>query len=126
LTPIKAAVLFFLSKVTSYFFSVCFVELALNHNNSVDSVILFYIISSFTHSSLVLNLNDFLSSAEHKCYFEEDGKTNSCWSSVTSIGFFSFYQSQCGPATVWFSTFFKIPYFVFSTRKKLIQVWDNM
>ncbi len=96
---------------------MCFVELALNHNNSVDSVILFYIISSFTHSSLVLNLNDFLSSAEHKCYFEEDGKTNSCWSSVTSIGFFSFYQSQCGPATVWFSTFFKIPYFVNQRRK---------
>ncbi len=98
--------------------------LALN-NNSVDSVIVFYIIPSFTHSSLVLNLSEFLSSAEHELYFEEGGKPNSCWSSVTSIVFFSFYQSQCGPATVWFSTF-KIPYFVLSTRKKLIQVWDNM
>ncbi len=34
--------------------------------------------------------------------------------------------SQCGPATVWLPTFFKIPYFVFSTRNKWIQVWDNM
>ncbi len=100
--------------------------LALNNNNSVDSVIVFYIIPSFTHSSLVLNLNEFLSSAEHKCYFKEHGKPNRFWSSVTYIWFFSFYQSQCGPATVWFSTFFKIPYFVFSTRKKWIHVWDNI
>ncbi len=49
--------LFFLSKVTSYFF-LCFVVLVLN-NNSVDSVIVFYIIPAFTHSSLVLNLNEF-------------------------------------------------------------------
>ncbi len=40
--------------------------------------------------------------------------------------YFSFYQSQCGPATVWIPTFFKISYFVFSTRKKWIQVWNNM
>ncbi len=126
LIPIKAAILFFLSKVASYFFSLCFVVLALNYNNSVDSVIVFYIIPSFTHSSLVLNLNGIVSSAEHKCYFREGGKPNCFWSSVTYIVFFSFYQSQCGPATVWFSTFFKIPYFVFSTRKKGIQVWDNM
>ncbi len=95
---------------------------ALNNNNSVDYVIVFYIIPSFIHSGLVLTLNEFLSSAEHKLYFEEGGKPNSFWSTVTSIVFFSFYQSQCGPATVWFSTFFKIPYFVFSTRNKLIQV----
>ncbi len=48
--------------------------LALNNNNSVDSVIVFYIIPSFTHSSLVLNLSEFLSSAEHKLYFKEGGK----------------------------------------------------
>ncbi len=42
--------------------------LALNNNNSV---IVFYIIPSFTHSSLVLNLSEFLSSAEHECYFKE-------------------------------------------------------
>ncbi len=83
LIPIKAAVLLFLSKVASYFFSLCFVELALNNNNYVDSVIVFYIIPSFTHLSLVLNLNESLSSAEHKCYFKERGKPNSCWSSVT-------------------------------------------
>ncbi len=80
LIPIKAAVLI-QSKVAIYFFSLCFVVLALNNNNSVDSVIVFYIIPSFTHSSLVLNLNEFLSSAEHKCYFKEHGKPNSFWSS---------------------------------------------
>ncbi len=32
---------------------------------------------------------------------------------------FSYYQSQCGPATVWLPTFFKISYFVFSTRIKI-------
>ncbi len=49
---------------------------ALNNNNYV---IVFYIIPSFTHSSLVLNPSKFLSSAEHKCYFKEGGKANSCW-----------------------------------------------
>ncbi len=81
----KAAVLFFLSKVASYFFPLCFVVLAINNNNSV---IVFYIIP-FTHSSLVLNLSEFLSSAEYKCYFEECGKPNSCWSPVTYIVFIS-------------------------------------
>ncbi len=55
-------------KSSELFFRLCFVVLALNNNNSVDSVIVFYIIPSFTHSSLVLS--DFLSSSEHKCYFE--------------------------------------------------------
>ncbi len=82
-------------------------------------------IPSFTQK-LFLNLSEFLSSAEHKCYFEERGKPNSCLSTVTYIVFFSYYQIQCGPATVWFPTFFKISSFVFSTRNKLIQVWDNM
>ncbi len=57
---------FFQSKVAIYFFSLCFVVLELNNNNYVDSVIVFYIIPSFTHSSLVLNLKEFLSSVEHK------------------------------------------------------------
>ncbi len=39
---------------------------------------------------------------------------------------FFYYQSQCGLATVCLPTFFKISSFVFSTWKKLIQVWDNM
>ncbi len=59
--------------------------LALNNNNSV---IVFYIIPSFTPSSLVLNLSKFLSSAEHKLYFKEGGKPNSFWSSVTYSIFF--------------------------------------
>ncbi len=47
----------------------------------------FIFIPPFTHSKVVLNLNEFLSSAEHKCYFEECGKPNSCWSTVTFIVF---------------------------------------
>ncbi len=43
--------------------------LALNNNNSVDSVIVFYIIPSFTHSSLVffllLNINAILKNVEN-------------------------------------------------------------
>ncbi len=70
--------------------------LALNNNNSV---IVFYIIPSFTHSSFVLNLSEFLSSAEHKLYFEECGKPNSCWfSDLHSIFFFlskSMWTSNC-------------------------------
>uniref|UniRef100_A0A8C1YZC2 SPARC (osteonectin), cwcv and kazal like domains proteoglycan 3 n=1 Tax=Cyprinus carpio TaxID=7962 RepID=A0A8C1YZC2_CYPCA len=63
------------------------------------------ILSSFTQSQVVLILNEFLSSVEHKSYFEECGKPNSSWSPVTSLVFFSYYQSQWGPA------FFKVfPY----------------
>ncbi len=55
LNGLKQLYYFFLS---SYFFSLCFVVLALNNNDYVDSVIVFYIIPSFTHSSLVLNLSE--------------------------------------------------------------------
>ncbi len=78
----------FLLKQLYYIFSLCFVVLALSNNNNVDSVIVFYIIPSFTHSSLVLNLSEFLSSAEHTCYSKECVKPNSCWSSETYIVFF--------------------------------------
>ncbi len=33
------------------------------------------IVSSFTHSQVVLNLNEFLYSVKHKSYFKECGKT---------------------------------------------------
>ncbi len=36
------------------------------------------------YSKVVLNLSEFHSSAECKLYFEEQGKPNSFWSSVTS------------------------------------------
>ncbi len=65
------------------------------------------------HHLLTQNLfQTFLSSAEHKCYFEESGKPNSCWSRVTSRVFYMLLSS--GPATVWLPTFFKILNFVFS------------
>ncbi len=53
---------------------------------------MFYIIPSFTHSSLVLNLNGFISSAEHKLYFEEQLLV------LSDSDLFS----QWGPATVLF------------------------
>ncbi len=40
----------------------------------------FYIYTIIYSLKISLNLNEFLSSAEHKCYFEECGKPNSCWS----------------------------------------------
>ncbi len=85
LNGLKQLYYFFLS---SYFFSLCFVVLALNNNDYVDSVIVFYIIPSFTHSSLVLNLSEWVYSAEHECYSKEGGNPNSCWSSETYIVFF--------------------------------------
>jgi len=46
------------------------------------------------HSSLVLNLSKFLSSAEHKWYFKEGGKPHSFWSSVTCTVFFFFLSKS--------------------------------
>ncbi len=43
---------------------------------SVDSVMAFYFYT-IIYSKIVLNLSEFLSSAECKCYFEEQGKPNS-------------------------------------------------
>ncbi len=43
--------------------------------NDVDSVMVFYFYTIIY--SVVLNLIEFLSSAERKCYFEEQGKPNS-------------------------------------------------
>ncbi len=62
-----------------------------------DSVIVFYFYT-IIYSKVVLNLSEFLSSAECKCYFEEQGNSNSCWSSVTSIFFLlskSMWTSNC-------------------------------
>ncbi len=50
---------------------------------------MFYFYTFITPSKVVLNLDEFPSSAKHKRYFEEGGKPNSCWSTVTYIVFFS-------------------------------------
>jgi len=42
------------------------------------------------------------------------------------IFFFFYYGSQWCQTTVWFQSFFKIASFVFSRRKKLIQVCNNL
>ncbi len=76
LIPIKAIVLFLLSNVRSYFFSLCFVVLALNNNNSADSVSVLY----YTIIYSLEFIFKLLSSAEHKRYFKECGKPSSCWS----------------------------------------------
>ncbi len=77
-----------------------------------------------TERKKVSFFSEFLSSAERKCYFEEQGKPNSCWFSVTSIFFLlskSMWTSNC-----LLPRFTKISYFVFSTIKKFIQIWNNM
>ncbi len=77
LIPKATVLLLFLVKSMEFFFiSLCF---NIKNNNSV---IVFYII---IYSKLVLNLSEFLSYTEHTCYFEEGGKPNSYWSSVTCI-----------------------------------------
>ncbi len=92
-------------------------------HDSPNSVMVFYFFT-IIYSKVVLNLSEFLSSAERKCYFEEQGKPK--FADPWWLPYFSYYQSQCGPATVWLPRFTKISYFVFSTRNKWIQVWDNM
>jgi len=47
-------------------------------------------------------------------------------SMVKKINMEKYYGSQWGPSTVWLPTFFKISSFVFSRRKKFIQVWNNL
>jgi len=74
------------------------------------------ILSSFTHLRVVPNLYEFLTSAEHKRrYFEE------YWLPLTRQlnGKQIYYGSQWGS---WTLTLFKISSFVFSRRKKFIQV----
>ncbi len=102
LIPIKAAVFFSVKSKELFIFSLCFVVLGLKNLNDFICRFCqcFIFIPLFTHSSLVLNLKEFLSSAEHKCYFEEYGQPNSCWSSVTSRVFFfllskSMWTSNC-------------------------------
>jgi len=73
------------------------------------------IMSSVSHSHVVPNLYEFLSSAEHKRRFLKS------MGDQTSIAL----KSQWGPSTVWLATFFKIP-FVFSRGKKFMQVWNNL
>jgi len=36
------------------------------------------------------------------------------------------YYGHWGPRPIWLPIFFKISYFVFSKRKKFIQVWNNL
>ncbi len=64
--------------------------------------------NSFTHSQVVLNLNEFISSVK-QVIMNNVGNQNSGWSPVTSIFYyFPSHQSQCGPATVWLPTFLNI------------------
>jgi len=57
---------------------------------------------------------------------KEDILTND-WNfdTIDFHSFFFYYGSQC-QTTVWFLSFFKISSFVFSRRKKLIQVCNNL
>jgi len=76
----------------------------------------------FGHPLLTLKLlqtcMNWISSAEHKGrYFEERLEPNSCLVPLTSI-----WKSMVAK----FQSFFKISSFVFSSRKKLIQVCSNL
>jgi len=92
------------------------------------------ILSSFTHPLVVANLNEFLSSAEHKGrYFEERVEPNSCLAPLTYlVENYVEIRSRKKVEILWmsmvpkFQWFFKIPSFVFSRRKKLIQVCNNL
>jgi len=76
------------------------------------------ILSSFTHPQVVANLYEFLS-AEHKGrYFEERLEPKSCLAPLTLVE-----KKSMVPK---FQSFFKISSFVFSRRKKLIQVCNNL
>jgi len=76
---------------------------------------------SFTHPRVVAKLYEFLSSAENKGrYFEERLEPNSCLAPLTSIVEKKYYGS------LWCQSYFKRSSFVFSRRKKLIQVCNNL
>jgi len=42
------------------------------------------------------------------------------------LTFIVIYGKLCGPSTIWLAKFFKISSFVFSRRKKFIQIWNNL
>ncbi len=66
-------------------------------------------LSSFTHPQVVLNLYEFILLLNTKEQFLV---------STDFQSFYSYYGSQCGPATVWLFTIFKISSFVFNRKEK--------
>ncbi len=70
----------------------CFIKIkGIIHPKSI----FFFFIPSFTHLKVVLNLNEF-----HKRYFEEGGKLNSCWSTVTYCTYTVYSPPPPPPPTV--------------------------
>jgi len=78
------------------------------------------ILSSFTHPQVVSNLYAFLSSAEHIDFHGSQISSPEILKGI--VPFKRHHGSQWLQLTVWLSTFFKITSFVFSRRKKCIQV----
>jgi len=76
------------------------------------------ILSSFTHPQA------FLSSAEHIDFHGSQISSPEILKGI--VPFKRHHGSQWLQLTVWLSTFFKISSFVFSRRKKCIQVWNNL
>jgi len=72
------------------------------------------ILSSFTHPQVVANLHEFLSSAEQKGRYFEEGLEQSCLAPLTSM-----VEKKWKPK---FQSFFGISSFLFSRRTNLIQV----
>jgi len=74
------------------------------------------ILSSFTHTQVVANLYEFLSSAGHKGrYFEERLEPNSCLAPLTSIVEKKILRKSMVPKI---QSFFKISSFVFTVQQK--------
>ncbi len=86
------------------------------------------ILSSFTHPQVVLNLYEFLCSAEHKGRYFEQSLSPGCFGAplTSTVEKKKNYGSQWCPRTALFPTFFRISSFVFSRTKKFIQVWNYL
>ncbi len=90
---------------------------------SVDSVMVFYFYT-IIYSKVVLNLSEFISSAERKCYFEEKGKPNS----LLILGDFHIFPSIKVNVDQQLFGYPDSPNILFCVqhKKEMNTVWDNM
>ncbi len=110
-------------------FSPCFINVKrivhpkIKMMPSVDSVMVFYFYT-IIYSNVVLNLSEFLSSAERKCYFEEQGKPNS----LLILGDFHIFPSIKVNVDQQLFGYPDSPNILFCVqhKKEMNTVWDNM
>ncbi len=75
-------------------------------------------LSSFTHPHAVPNLYKFISYTERRRRYSEE-----CWTSIVGS---EILHKSIETVNCVITKFFKIYYFMFNMRKKLIQVWNDM